>query len=303
MADTAIHGIYPMLYTFYTAAGALDRGAHRAQTEACIAAGVHGLATGGLASDCRRLTVAEKRQTIAWLAEDCAGQVPFSVTLSEPTAAEQIAMAEIAAAHGAGWLVLQPPPLNHASDDELIAFFGAIADAVALPLGIQNAPEYIGIGLSDDGLVDLHRRHPNVTIVKAEGDAIACGRLARATGGALTLFNGRNGIELIDSLAAGFDGLIPSPDAADVQARIYDHFRAGETERAMALFKDVLPLLSFLMISVDHLLCYGKRLTARRLDLDTVHGRSDAITPDPFGLEVMARWSSKLGPLGAAPPA
>ncbi|MEE3049453.1 MAG: hypothetical protein VX373_09035 [Pseudomonadota bacterium] len=117
----------------------------------------------------------------------------------------------------------------------------------------------------------------------------------------MTLFNGRNGIELIDSLAAGFDGLIPSPDAADVQARIYDHFRAGEREAAMAMFKDILPLLSFLMISVDHLLCYGKRLTGRRLGLDRLHGRSDVITPDAFGLEVMARWSSKLGPLGAAP--
>ena len=301
MVNATIHGIYPMLYSFYAADGGLDRGAHRAQTEACIAAGVHGLATGGLASDCRRLTVAEKHQTVAWLAEDCAGRLPFSVTLPEPTAAAQIGMAEVAAAHGAGWLVLHPPPVKAASDDDLIAFFGTVADAVSLPVGIQNAPEYIGIGLSDEGLVELHRRHPNVTLVKAEGDAIACGRLARATDGAMTLFNGRNGIELIDSLAAGFDGLIPSPDAADVQARIYDHFRAGEREAAMAMFKDILPLLSFLMISVDHLLCYGKRLTARRLGLDTVHGRSDVITPDAFGLEVMARWSSKLGPLGAAP--
>ena len=262
---------------------------------------MHGLAPGGLASDCRSLTVAEKHQTVAWLAEDCAGRLPISVTLSEPTAAAQIAMAEVAAAHGAEWLVLQPPPVKAASDDDLIAFFGTVADAVSLPVGIQNAPEYIGIGLSDEGLVELHRRHPNVTLVKAESDAIACGRLARATDGAMTLFNGRNGIELIDSLAAGFDGLIPSPDAADVQARIYDHFRAGEREAAMVMFKDILPLLSFLMISVDHLLCYGKRLTARRLGLDTVHGRSDVITPDAFGLEVMARWSSKLGPLGAAP--
>ena len=82
MADATIHGIYPMLYSFYAADGGLDRGAHRAQTEACIAAGVHGLATGGLASDCRRLTVAEKHQTVAWLAEDCAGCLPR--TLSEP---------------------------------------------------------------------------------------------------------------------------------------------------------------------------------------------------------------------------
>ena len=140
MVNATIHGIYPMLYSFYAADGGLDRGAHRAQTEACIAAGVHGLATGGLASDCRRLTVAEKHQTVAWLAEDCAGRLPISVTLSEPTVAAQIAMAEVAAAHGAEWLVLQPPPVKAAGDDDLIAFFGTVADAVSLPVGIQNAP-------------------------------------------------------------------------------------------------------------------------------------------------------------------
>lgn len=182
-----------------------------------------------------------------------------------------------------------------------IAFFCSVADAVSLAGGIQKGPEYIGIGLSDEGLVELHRRYPNVTLVKAEGDAIACGRLARAIDGAMTLFNGRNGIELIDSLAASFDGLIPSPYAADVQARIDDHFRAGEREAGMVMVKDNLPLPSFMMISIDHLLSCGKRLTVRRLGLDTVHRRSDVIIPDTFGLEVMVRWSSKLGLLGAAP--
>ena len=172
-------------------------------------------------------------------------------------------MAEVAAAHGAEWLALQLPPVKAASDDDLIAFFGTVADAVSLPVGIQNAPEYIGIGLSE-GLVELHRR-THVTLVKAEGDAIACGRLARATDGAMTLFNGRNGIELIDSLAAGFDA-DPEPRRRRRSGADYDHFRAGEREAAMAMFKDILPLLSFLMISVDHLLCYGKRLTAARLD-------------------------------------
>ena len=50
------------------------------------------------------------------------------------------------------------------------------------------------------------------------------------------------------------------------------------------------------MISIDHLLCYGKRLTARRMGLDQVHDRSPAQAPTDFGLAVMDRWASKLEP-------
>ena len=53
--------------------GKLDKGAHEAQVEACIRAGVHGLAVGGLASECNKLTVAERRQHVEWTLEMAAG--------------------------------------------------------------------------------------------------------------------------------------------------------------------------------------------------------------------------------------
>ena len=57
-------------------------------------------------------------------------------------------------------------------------------------------------------------------------------------------------------------------------------------------------LLAFLMISLEHLMCYGKRLTARRIGLAEVHDRGPAQLPTPFGLEVLQHWSRDLGPLG-----
>ena len=52
-SDVNIFGIYPMLYAFFTSNNLLDRNAHRKQVNACIAAGAHGLAIGGLASECK----------------------------------------------------------------------------------------------------------------------------------------------------------------------------------------------------------------------------------------------------------
>ena len=38
------------------------------------------------------------------------------------------------------------------------------------------------------------------------------------------------------------------------------------------------------MQSLENFLCYGKRLTARRLGLGEVHDRPPALPPTPFGL-------------------
>ena len=50
MTKFRFEGIYPMLYAFFDESGALDRSACRMQVDACIAAGAHGLAIGGLAT-------------------------------------------------------------------------------------------------------------------------------------------------------------------------------------------------------------------------------------------------------------
>ena len=291
-----IHGIYPMLYAYFDANGALDRGAMQSEVEACVGAGAHGIAVGGLASETNKLATSERRQLMEWVAQDLAGRLPLSVTIAEANISGQVEMARAAEAAGAAWVVLQPPPVKGASEDELINFYGAVADASPLPVGIQNAPEYIGIGVSNAGFAELHRRHPNVQILKAEGPATYIAGLVEATGGVFRMFNGRDGMELVDSLRAGCHGIIPGVETVDVQSRIFDLMRQGEEEAADRAFAEILPLLSFLMHSIDHLLCYGKRLAARRIGLGEVHDRPPAQAPTEFGLGVLQRWSRELAP-------
>jgi 4-hydroxy-tetrahydrodipicolinate synthase len=295
------HGIYPMLYAFFGADGRLDRGAVRAEVEAVVGQGVHGLAVGGLGSETNKLATGERRQLMEWTLEAVGGRVPVCATVAENTAEGQVEMVRAASALGAAWVILQPPPVPGASEDALIRFFGSVADRSEVPVGIQNAPQFIGIGLSDAGLLELHRRHPNVSIVKAEGPASTCiaplaEAMGGATGGTLRLFNGRAGIDLTDSLRAGCHGLIPGGETCDVQAAIYELMRAGEADEADRRFAEILPLLSFLMLSIDQLICYGKRLAARRLGMSQVHDRTPAQAPTDFGLRSLARWSRGLAP-------
>jgi 4-hydroxy-tetrahydrodipicolinate synthase len=295
------HGIYPILYAFFDRRGRLDREAMRRQVEACVGMGAHGVAALGLATEVSKLLAEERHQVMAWLAEDTASRLPFAITVFGNTPAEQIPYVKAAETLGAAWVILQPPQGDPAKDgawDEqgLIHFFGEVMEASPLPFAIQNAPQYLKIGLSDDGLHTLCRNHPNFTLLKGEGSALQIADTVKATDGALAVFNGRGGLELPDNFRAGCAGLIPAPECADVQVRIYELMQAGEDEEAERLYGEILPLITFLMQSVDQFLCYGKRLTARRLGLGEIHDREPCQRPTEFGLACLERYSRHLGP-------
>jgi 4-hydroxy-tetrahydrodipicolinate synthase len=117
------------------------------------------------------------------------------------------------------------------------------------------------------------------------------------TGGRVTVFNGRGGLELTDNLRAGCAGMIPAVDTFDRQARIFDLFAAGREAEAESIYREVLPAIVFVMQSLDTLHCYGKRLAARRLGLGAVHDRMPALAADAFGLQCVERYAAALGPL------
>lgn len=298
----ALGGIHPIVYAFFDMAGRLDAGLIRRQVAACLAGGAHGLACLGLATEVGKLSPAERHELLAITAEAVGGRVPLAVTIFGRTVEEQTAFAREAARAGAAWVILQPPAIPDLDEQALMRFFGAVIDAAPLPTAIQNAPQYIGIGLSAENLVRLVRDHPNLLLLKGEGSAVEIEEVIQATGGALRVFNGRGGLELTDNLRAGCAGLIPAPDCFDWQVRVFDAFRAGRIDEAEALYARILPAITFVMQSIPALLCYGKRLTARRLGLpfDAVHDRQPALAPTPFGLAATERLASLLGPLPGA---
>ena len=298
MAEQArFRGIYPMLYAFFDEAGGLDREAVRRQVGYCIANGAHGIAALGLGTEVSKLSPAERRQILEWVAEDVAGRLPLAITIFGETPDEQIAFVRAATDCGADWVILQPPRAATLDEAGLIRFFGRVADAAPLPVAIQNAAQYIGVGLSDAGLEALNRNHPNVSLVKAEGSALEVHELIARTGGRLTVFNGRGGLELTDNLRAGCAGMIPSVESCHLQSRIFELMQSGDpADEAAAdrLYARLLPLIVFLMQSVDRFLCYGKRLTALRLGLGEVHDRPPCETPTPFGLACLLRHAAVL---------
>lgn len=295
------HGIYPILYAFFGENGHLHRGAMRDQLEACLRAGAHGIAILGLITEVSALSEEERRTLIEWVSEDLAGRRPLAVTIAGANVREQVDLARFAAEAGASWLILQPPLGEKPSGPALLRFFDAVMETVTIPVGIQNVPEFLGVGLSADQVLALHRQHPNFTVMKGEGPVVVVKEYLDALGDEVAVFNGRGGLELPDNLRAGCAGMIPAPDCADVQVDIYNAECAGDAEGADALYASVLPYIVFIMQSIEFHITYGKRMFAARATVPaTTRSRVRVARDDPFFDGIAQRWAYRLGPYRTA---
>ena len=293
-----ISGTYPMLYAFFGEDGRLRSDAITAQVEAVVRAGAAGVAVLGLGTEVGKLARQERRDLVLQVTGEARDRLPVAVTVSETNTGDMIGSARFAVDAGAAWLILQPPrpPIT---ETELMRFFGAVADAVDCPIGIQNAPEFLGVGLSQANLIALNGNHPNISIVKAESSALTVNRLIEALEGRMTVFNGRAGLELTDNYRAGVDGMIPGVETVDLQVAIEKAMRAGDEAEAERLYRTILPFLTFAMQGIEHFVLHGKRLCALRLGIEPSRTRIPSDALHPFGAAIVDRAAAELGPFSA----
>ncbi len=293
-------GIWPILFAYFDENDRLDRQAMRRQIACAVAAGAPGVAVLGLATEIGKLSGDERHILVQWAAEDLDGRAPLAVTVSGASAQEQRALAEFAIAHGAAYLILQPPPvaaIGRQPDRFYLEFYAEVMVGLRVPVGLQNAPEYLGVGLSPQQLLELAERRPEFAFVKGEAPSTTIEATIAHVGARLPVLNGRGGLELVENLQAGCAGMIVAPDTADHQQRIFELFRAGRLAHARAHYEQVLPAIVYAMQSLDHLLCYGKRIAAWRMGFEVRHDRAPGLRPTEFGLARAREHAQRLGRL------
>lgn len=298
-----MRGVWPILFAFFDANDRLDRRAMRTQIRAALASNAPGVAVLGLATEVDKLSAAERRSIIAWAAEDLDGARPLAVTISGATVAAQRELAAFAIEHGASRLILQPPPVGASGvqpERFYFDFFAQVMDGLPVPVGIQNAPEYLGVGLSPDTMAELALARPGFAFVKGEASSTVIERTVARLGLRLPVLNGRGGLELIENWQAGCEGMIVATDTFDHQMAVWSLLQQGSMHDAQLRYAQVLPAIVFVMQSLPALLCYGKRIAAWRMGMGVVHDRAPAMEPTGFGLDVAHSYAIRLGPLRTA---
>lgn len=289
-----LRGIHAILYALFDGDEKLDRHAMRRQTDICIKAGVHGLAALGLATEVSKLSEAERFTVMDWLAEDRTPAIPLCFTIYGASVAEQTRQIRHAEKAGADWVILQPPMVGAYAAREYIDFFIRVANSTALPVGIQNAPAFLGRSLTSADMIELNKHAPNVMVIKGEGPVVDIANLIAATENKFAVLNGRAGLEFTDNLKAGCHGLILAPDLIDYSVKIYEAYREGRPTEADALYRKILPAIVFTMQGVENLICYGKRLFAERAGLP-VCDRAPAMRPTATGEAMVRSFVQDLG--------
>lgn len=285
-----------MLYSFFDLYGKLRLDPFSQQVDAAIAAKSAGIAVLGLGTEANKLDEDECTAVITTVSKRLNGRAPLIVTIRGETPDAQLTAAKRALDLGATALLLQPPT-EPISETELLKFFSKIINALDCPVGVQNAPQFLGYGLNDSNLIALAQKHPNFSIAKLECSALALEPSASALKGTTMVFNGRCGLEFTDNLRAGVQGLIPGIETIDRTTAIYNAFIAGELEHADELYADLLPVLTFIMQGIPQFLTYGKTLLAHRLGIEIGGSRDPWLKPTAFGLDCISRYATQLGPL------
>jgi dihydrodipicolinate synthase/N-acetylneuraminate lyase len=148
-------------------------------------------------------------------------------------------------------MVMLMPPYHgatiRADEAQVFDFFRGVADAIEIPIMIQDAP-VSGVTLSAAHLARMAREIELVQYAKVEvpGAAAKLRELIALAGDALPgPFDGEEAVTLLPDLDAGATGTMPSALQPDLLGPIVRHYLAGDRSTAMALYDRSLPLIQY----------------------------------------------------------
>ena len=238
-------GILPAVTSPFDASGGVDSAALQANVRALVDAGVHGIVGTGTMGEAASLSTDERRAVIAAIVAAADGRVPVVAGVSAGTPAQAIGYAADAVAEGVDALMCLPPLGYRGDDDEVIAFYDAIADAGGLPLMAYNNPEASGVDMPPELIARIGASVANVVAVKeCSGDVRRIPALLNTSD--LEILVGGDDWAL-EGFSAGATGWVSGvADVAPAECvALYEHCRAGDLEPARELYARLLPLARF----------------------------------------------------------
>lgn len=243
-------GVFPIAPTTFDEHGALDLESQKRAIDFLIDAGVDGICILANYSEQFALTDDERERLTALILDHVAGRAPVIVTTSHFSSRIAAARSRRAQDLGARMVMLMPPyhgATLRVGEDVMVEFFRTVADAIDIPILIQDAP-VSGVPLSAGFLARLAGEIERIRYFKIETPfAAAKLRDLIQLGGAAVEgpFDGEESITLIPDLDAGATGTMPSSMVPDVLGQVVRLYRSGRRGDAVALYERYLPLINY----------------------------------------------------------
>ncbi len=243
-------GVFPVAPTIFDGRGELDLEGQRRCIDFMIDAGSHGICILANFSEQFVLTDAERETVMRTVLEHVAGRVPVIVTTSHFSSAVCAARSREAEQAGAAMVMVMPPyhgATFRVDENALVEFFQIVAEAVRIPVMIQDAP-VAGTPLPVALLARLAREFGNISYFKIEVPMAAAKLrgLIEAGGSAIQgPWDGEEAITLMADLDAGATGAMTGGGYPDGIRQIIDPYFAGRRDEAKAAYARWLPLINY----------------------------------------------------------
>jgi 4-hydroxy-tetrahydrodipicolinate synthase len=162
----------------------------------------------GTTGEAATMSEKEHMEVVKFCIDKVNKRIPVVAGTGSNCTATAIELSQQAEEYGADALLLVTPYYNKATQNGLIAHFGAIADAVNLPIILYNVPSRTGCNILPETVVKLCREKKNIVGIKdATGNIAQTSRMMQLADGCIDLYSG-NDDEIVPIMSVGGLGVI-----------------------------------------------------------------------------------------------
>jgi dihydrodipicolinate synthase/N-acetylneuraminate lyase len=245
-AAEEMRGTFVILATPYTATGAVDYDDLAAQVAWLDEAGSHGMVWPQNSSGYVRLSTDEIMRGMEALAAANRGRsMTLVLGVQRDATADMVELAKHAERLAPQMMIAMPPKVGTSLDDYR-DYYGALAGVTSRPVVLQTIPNLPGLEFETDLILELARRYPHLGYVKEEAQPVF-ERITALVGqpGIHRVYSAMRGRHLLYDLRLGVDGIISGMAMyADVFARMWDAYRAGDWDEAREIQSKILLALA-----------------------------------------------------------
>lgn len=243
-----LQGVFSVLPTPFLEDGDLDLDSLRRVVDLYISAGVNGLTALGVTSEVARLTEAERAAVLETVITHVNGRVPVVAGTSAEGFRLCASYSISALEAGSAAVMVSPPRMPKLNSDAVVKHYAALAQAVDVPIVIQDYPPVSGYTMEPALLARIAREVPSARTIKLEDPPTPFKTsriLEKADSIQLDILGGLGGAFLLEELMAGGAGVMTGFAYPEILVQVAKAYRAGDIDKAAKLFYGKVALMRF----------------------------------------------------------
>lgn len=241
-----LKGVYNITPTPFHPDGSLDIESLTRLTDFIISKGVNGMTILGVLGESHKVSETERERIITTVLNSSSGRVPICVGTSHAATDQCIAYSQQAEELGAKAVMVAPPKLARSNDNALRSHYLSLAEAIDIPIVIQDHPASSGIYMSVDFIANIAREAPQCRFLKLEDEPspMKVTKVLMANPD-VQIFGGLGGVMFLEELRHGAIGTMTGFAFPEILVNIFQKFSSGDIDEATEIFYRYCPLIRF----------------------------------------------------------